>query len=158
MNLSELIAKTAEAEIGVHETSPNSGERIATYQLCTWLPVGPWPWCAAFVDYCVAEAVAKFGKVTFPLPKTAGAWDLENWCRSVDNSVKLKKPHDGDIKRGDIIIFEFSHTGIALDSPKDGYVTTCEGNTNVSGSREGDGVYKKTRSISKIRSRIRFIG
>jgi len=71
----------------------------------------------------------------------------------------LKKPHKGDIKRGDIVCFTFSHIGIALGSPDEaGNLLTCEGNTNAEGLREGDGVYKKTRNISKIRSRIRFIG
>jgi hypothetical protein len=96
--------------------------------------------------------------VTFQRPETAGAWDFENWCKSVDKSVMLKKPHNGDIKRGDIVCFTFSHIGIAVGYPDtDGNVLTVEGNTNGDGSREGDGVYKKTRHISKIRSRIRFM-
>jgi hypothetical protein len=63
----------------------------------------------------------------------------------------------GDIKAGDVVIFTFSHIGIALGSPdKKGNVPTVEGNTNGAGSREGDGVYRKVRHVSKIRSRIRF--
>jgi hypothetical protein len=62
----------------------------------------------------------------------------------------------GDIKAGDIVIFTFSHIGIATSAPdKKGNVETIEGNTNGAGSREGDGVYRKTRHVSKIRSRIR---
>jgi hypothetical protein len=159
MTLRELIAQAAEAEVGVRETKANGGKRIADYQSCTWLPIGPWPWCSAFVDFCVKSAVDKFKPVTFALPRTAGAWDLENWCRSVDDSVKLKKTKHGiaSVERGDIVIFTFSHTGIATSSPdKDGNVSTIEGNTNSAGSREGDGVYRKTRHISKIRSIIKF--
>jgi hypothetical protein len=96
--------------------------------------------------------------VTFQRPETAGAWDFENWCKSVDKTVMLKKPHKGDIKRGDIVCFTFSHIGIATLPPdSNGFISTVEGNTNGEGSREGDGVYKKTRHISKIRSRIRFM-
>ena len=158
MTLPESIASIAESQIGVRETRRNGGDMIEEYQRTTWLPVGPWPWCAAFCCWVVKRAI-EGRSVTFRRPETAGAWDFERWCRSVDRSVMLKKPHKGDIKRGDIVCFTFSHIGIALCSPNEaGYLYTCEGNTNGEGSREGDGVYKKTRHISKIRSRIRFKG
>jgi hypothetical protein len=97
-------------------------------------------------------------KYTFLRPETAGAWDFEKWCLSVDDSVKLHKPHKGDIRRGDIVVFTFSHIGIAVgDIGKDGIVQTVEGNTNSDGAREGDGVYRKRRHVSKIRSVIRFM-
>jgi hypothetical protein len=154
--LSEALALTAESQIGVRETEPNGGQRIGDYQADTWLPIGPWPWCAAFICWCVRQAI-KGRVVTFLRPKTAGAWDFERWCREQDNSVRLRKPHQGDIKRGDIVVFAFSHIGIATGPPdSDGNVPTVEGNTNGAGSREGDGVYRKLRPISKIRSRIRF--
>ena len=96
--------------------------------------------------------------MSFQRPRTAGAWDLENWCLGVDDTVKLKKPPQRDLQRGDIVIYTFSHTGFAV-SPVDaeGYFDAVEGNTNIAGSREGDGVYKKKRHISKVRSRIRFV-
>jgi len=159
MTLRELIAQAAEAEVGVRETKANGGKRIADYQSCTWLPVGAWPWCAAFVDFCVKSAVEKFGPVTFALPRTAGAWDLENWCRSVDDTVKLKKTKQGiaTVQRGDIVIYKFSHVGIATSSlDDDNNLSTIEGNTNSAGSREGDGVYRRTRNVSQIRSIIKF--
>lgn len=155
--IAERLAKAAESQVGVRETKTNGGERIAEYQRATWLPVGPWAWCAAFVCWCVREAMGG-ERYTFPRPETAGAWDFENWCRSVDNSVKLHKPHEDDIRRGDIVIFTFSHIGIAVgDIGKDGMVQTVEGNTNSDGAREGDGVYRKRRYASKIRSVIRFM-
>ena len=158
MTLPETIASIAESQIGVRETKRNGGVQIAEYQKATWLPVGSWAWCAAFVCWVVQKAI-QGRTVTFKRPMTAGAWDFENWCKSVDRSVMLKKPHKGDIKRGDVICFTFSHIGVALGPPDaDGNVLTCEGNTNGAGSREGDGVYKKVRHMSKIRSRIRFSG
>jgi hypothetical protein len=70
----------------------------------------------------------------------------------------LRKPHKDNIRRGDILVFTFSHIGIAVgDIGKDGIVQTIEGNTNAEGSREGDGVYRKRRHASKIRSVIRFM-
>ena len=159
MKLSEKVALTAETQIGVHEEGGNNqGANILKYQQCTWLTPGPWAWCAAFVDWCVVNAMKSLStKFTFKAPQTAGAWDLENWCHNVDNSAVLNKPHHGDIQRGDIVIFNFHHTGIALSSPHaNGVFWTCEGNTNDSGSRDGDGVYKKTRNVSQVRSVIRF--
>ena len=157
--IAERLAKIAESQVGVRETKTNGGAKIEAYQSSTWLPPAPWPWCAAFVCWCVDKAMLEsVEKYAFPRPKTAGAWDFEKWCKSVDNSVKLKKPHNDDIRRGDIVIFTFSHIGIAVaDIDKDGIVQTVEGNTNAEGSREGDGVYRKRRHSSKIRSVIRFM-
>jgi hypothetical protein len=155
--IAERLAKAAQSQVGVRETKTNGGEEIAEYQRATWLPVGPWPWCAAFVCWAVREAIGA-DKYSFPRPETAGAWDFEKWCRSVDDSVVLHKPHKDDIRRGDIVIFTFSHIGIAVgDISKDGIVQTIEGNTNSDGAREGDGVYRKRRHSSKIRSVIRFM-
>jgi hypothetical protein len=111
--------------------------------------------CAAFICWLFREAM-KGGKYTFKRPRTAGAWDFENWCRQQDSSVTLKKPHKGDIKAGDIVIFTFSHIGIATGPPdKNGLVPTIEGNTDAAGSREGGGVFAKKRKLSQIRSIIR---
>jgi hypothetical protein len=156
MSLADKIANIAMTQVGVRETSNNGGDAIAIYQRATWLPVGAWPWCAAFVCYAIREAM-KGGTYTFPRPQTAGAWDLENWCRSVDKSARLIKPATS-VKRGDVVIYKFSHVGIATSDmdPIDDRVSVVEGNTNGEGSREGDGVYLKRRHLSKIRSVIRF--
>ena len=96
-------------------------------------------------------------KFTFARPRTAGAWDLENWSMKQDGSTWLKlNPQASDIVAGDIVIFTFSHVGLAIDSPAKGLVQTVEGNSNAQGSREGGGVWKQTRKLSQIRSRIRF--
>jgi len=155
--IAERLAKTAESQVGVRETKANGGAKIEEYQRATWLPVGPWPWCAAFVCWCVERSLGG-EQYTFQRPETAGAWDFEKWCLSVDDSVKLKKPHKNDIRKGDIVVFTFSHIGIAVsDIDADGFVHTVEGNTNSDGAREGDGVYRKKRHASKIRSVIRFM-
>lgn len=113
--------------------------------------------CAAFICWLFREAM-KDGKYSFERPKTAGAYDFENWCREQDTNVLLKKPHGGDIKAGDIVIFTFSHIGLAISEPDEfGYVTTIEGNTDGQGSREGGAVLIKKRKLSSIRSRIRVL-
>ena len=159
--ISEIV-RIAKAEVGVREIrDTNCGEMVNEYKAATWLnPKKGWPWCAAFVCWVIREALKSSGvkeTKTFKRPRTAGAWDFENWSIDQDSTTWMRKPHDGDILPGDIVIFKFSHIGIAVSSPnKDGNVIVVEGNTDSAGSREGGGVYLKTRHLSKIRSRIRF--
>lgn len=164
MKLSEAIVTIAKAEIGVTEINgTNCGPRVNEYKAATNLPpTKSWPWCAAFVCWVVREAMTQCGvKETknFKRPKTAGAWDFENWSLAQDNTTNTKKPHRGDIKAGDIVVFAFSHIGIAVADAdlKTGTVKTVEGNTDAKGSREGGGVFAKVRPLSSIRSRIRFV-
>lgn len=158
------IVRIATAEIGVTESPPgsNCGPRVDEYKAATWLNPKPgWPWCAAFVCWVAREAMAAAGvreTTTFKRPRTAGAWDLENWSLAQDESTWTKKPHRSDILPGDIVVFTFSHVGFAVSRPDaNGYVLTVEGNTDGAGSREGGAVLRKRRHVSKIRSRIRFL-
>jgi hypothetical protein len=160
--LAPAIVELARAEIGVEEVNgTNCGPRVNEYKAATWLdPKVGWPWCAAFVCWLVREAMKLTDVVeteTFKRPQTAGAWDFENWSLAQDKSTQTRKPHRGDIKPGDIVVFKFSHIGIAESAPdKNGVVTTIEGNTDGAGSREGGAVLRKKRRLTQIRSRIRF--
>lgn len=162
MKISEALIKIASAEVGTEEVNgSNCGPRVNEYKAATDLPpTKSWPWCAAFVCFCVREALKLTGVVetkSFKRPKTAGAWDFENWSQAQDGTTSTKKPHRNDIAAGDIVIFKFSHIGIAISAPdKNGNVATIEGNTDGQGSREGGAVLKKSRNVSAIRSRIRF--
>ena len=152
----KLIA-LAKQEIGVEEVNgTNCGPRVNEYKSATWLDhTKSWPWCAAFICWLFREAM-KGGTYSFKRPETAGAFDFENWARNQGSSIILKKPHNGDIKPGDIVVFNFSHIGIAIGSPDStGFVKTIEGNTDSAGSREGGAVLEKRRKIGTIRSIIR---
>jgi hypothetical protein len=160
--LPSALVQIASKEIGVSEVNgTNCGPRVNEYKAATWLDssVG-WAWCAAFVCWCVREAMQATGvteSATFKRPRTAGAWDFENWSLAQGSETSTKKPHRGDIQAGDIVIFKFSHIGIAISAPdKAGNVSTIEGNTDGKGSREGGAVLRKVRNVSSIRSRIRF--
>jgi hypothetical protein len=160
--IAKKIVELATAEIGVTEVNgSNCGPRVDEYKAATWLnPKVGWPWCAAFVCWLVREALTATGTKetkTFKRPRTAGAWDFENWSKAQDNSTNTKKPHRGDIEPGDIVVFTFSHIGIAIGKPDaTGHVLTIEGNTDGAGSREGGAVLRKKRKLTQIRSRIRF--
>ena len=162
MKLADYIVQIAKGELGVEEVDgTNCGPRVNEYKAATNLPsTEPWPWCAAFVDWVVREAMKAANvkeTATFHRPTTAGAWALEAWSLAQDSTTHTKKPHRGDILPGDIIVFTFSHTGFAVSAPDiNNYVTTIEGNTDGQGSREGGAVLRKRRLTSSIRSRIRF--
>ena len=160
--MARAMVEIATAEIGVEEIDgTNCGPRVNEYKAATWLlATKPWPWCAAFVCWVVREAMRKVGlqeSATLKRPRTAGAWDFENWSRQQDATTHTLKPAGRDILPGDIVVFTFSHIGIAISAPDSkGNVQTVEGNTDGEGSREGGAVLRKVRHVSKIRSRIRF--
>jgi len=160
MSIVQKIARIAIAEIGVMESPRNSnrGKRVDEYKASTWLdPKQAWPWCAAFVCWVVARTGIK-DTATFKRPRTAGAWDFINWSLAQDKTTStLRNPKAKDIAPGDIVVFKFSHIGIAISPSTDaGMFETVEGNTDDAGSREGGGVYLKNRNISQIKARIRF--
>jgi len=164
MKLSEAIVIVAKKEIGVEEIDgTNCGPRVNEYKAATHLPADePWPWCAAFVCWCVREAAVMSGigfTERFRRPTTASAWAFEAWSLAQDSSTWTKKPTQGDIQAGDIVVFTFSHIGIAISAPNaSGDFDTVEGNTDHAGSREGGSVWQKRRRVSQVRSRIRFRG
>jgi len=160
MSIPQKIVEIARAEIGVTESPRNSnrGERIDEYKAATWLDAKQaWPWCAAFVCWALRKTGIK-ETATFKLPRTASAWDFINWSLEQDKTTStLRSPKAKDIAAGDIIVFTFSHIGIATSGANNhGDFYAVEGNTNGAGSREGDGVYLKSRDISQVKARIRI--
>jgi hypothetical protein len=89
-------------------------------------------------------------------PHTAGAFDFARWARQHSLPVLGE---DADVRRGDIVIYDFSHIGLVMkDAPKkDGVLHCVEGNTNASGEREGDGVWPKIRARYLSRQFIRLV-
>tara|TARA_R100000734_G_scaffold19153_1_gene18664 strand:+ start:573 stop:1199 length:627 start_codon:yes stop_codon:yes gene_type:complete len=162
-SIAQEMVYLAEEEIGTAEVNgTNCGPRVDEYKAATWLdPDKGWPWCAAFICWLVREAI-EGEEVDFKRPQTAGAWDFENWAKKQKEGVSLKKPvaksgGKADIKAGDIVVFTFSHIGLAVGKPdSSGMVPTIEGNTDAAGRREGGAVLRKERHVSKIRSRIRI--
>ena len=158
----ERLVLTALAEVGVKEVgSTNRGPRVDEYQRATWLDQKDWgAWCAAFVCWCVRGAMnlEKIRETAgFKRPQTAGAFDFENWSLKQDNTTQTAKPAGRAIQRGDLVIFTFSHIGIATSSPdSEGNFHTVEGNSNSAGSRTGGMVCTNIRNVKLVRSRIRF--
>jgi hypothetical protein len=162
-----ILCAIAEAEVGTREQGGNNrGGRIVAYQAATWLAPDAWPWCAAFVCWCIKEWLKVPGvpeslgvsNVERWRPKTAGAFDFLRWAREKDLPILGE---NAEVQAGDLVIFDFSHIGIVVDDAAKGsqFVQTVEGNTNGRGDREstsGDGVWMKKRARGLARNFIRI--
>lgn len=131
------ILDIARREIGVRElTNHNDGQQVEAYLACTGLKKGE-PWCAAFVAWVFKQA-------GYSAPRSAWSPDLfPNW-----RVVKVPAP-------GDVLGVYFpnlkriAHVGI-IEMTDGDWCVTVEGNTNVNGSREGNGVYRKRRPMRSL--------
>lgn len=168
MNLASELIRIANLEIGVHEDGDtNTGKRVNLYKAaasdCDLAPTASWAWCAAFVDWCVREALLAANvttTATFKRPTTAGAWDLIAWSLAQDNSTQTIREPGKNIRAGDIIVFNFHHCGIATSAATEsGFFVTTEGNTSPGdggSQRDGGGVHSRRRHVSQVKAVIRF--
>lgn len=133
----EKVIGIARKEIGVVErTGNNDGKRIAEYLDYVGFKEGA-PYCAAFVSWC-------FAKAGYPVPKTA-------WSPALFPAVRLVKAPKPGVVYG--IYFanlnRIGHCGL-VESIRNSWLTGIEGNTNLAGSREGDGVHRRIRHARTI--------
>jgi len=159
------LISTARNEVGTVESSRNTGKRIREYQAATNLGGTSWPWCAAFVCWCIrewgkdAEVLKALGKSPAQFekwrPKTAAAFGFEDWARK-NGLLILTDSQQNQLRTGDLIVFDMSHIGIVVNDSGT-KVFTVEGNTGPSGGREGDGVWEKVRNRPEARSFIRLL-
>jgi hypothetical protein len=165
----DKLVKIAESKVGVKEEGGNNkGAEIILFQQATFLKPDAWPWCAAFICWCIREwlkdnDVKSYLHLTDETiktwrPRTASAFDFQNWAKT--NRLKIFD-EKLDAKAGDIVIFDFSHIGIvSADQVGGDTIQTIEGNTNIKGERDshsGDGVFRKTRNKNLVRAYIRII-
>jgi cell wall-associated NlpC family hydrolase len=161
-SISESLVITALTKLGVKESGGNNkGKELQPFFAAdNYKPNATddgYAWCASFVCW-VFQVVLAGRSVTFKRPTTPSAFGFIDWSLAQDSSTNTKRNPMDDIKRGDLVIFKFSHIGIALADAKDGKIQTIDGNTNAAGSREGNAVAKKTRAVSQVKARIRIKG
>lgn len=170
--LRQRLIDIATAEVGFKETEgANAGPEVRKYQMATTQKVVPWPWCAAFVAWCMQQWLqAPDVQRAFGIPeasapplspveawrfKSALAFDFEKWGE--ERGFKVL-PEQELAKLGDIITFDFSHIGfVRLDEIQGQEIQTVEGNTNGAGSRDGNGVWLKSRPDKLTRKYIRLL-
>lgn len=159
----KAIYELALSQVGVREHGRNSGVDVDKYikSGAGDVDADP-PWCQYFAYWAAASAAERLGGKTTS-PRTGGV--VRCWLKSeetgslrilpadvLNGSVELQagdqmcrvrnnkpqdvaKVHAGQARQG--------HTGI-VERVDGSTVYTIEGNTNKAGSREGDGVYRKT--------------
>lgn len=165
-HLRKRLVDIALEEVGVREVgTTNTGKRVVQYQAATDLGGTGWPWCAAFVCWCIKEWL-KDAEVRAALkltpsaaerwrPKTAAAFGFHEWAKSRGLLVM----GDGAsvvLHTADLVTYDFSHIGIVKDDMAD-MIFTIEGNTDGGGSRDGGGVWQKTRRRELARRFIRLM-
>jgi hypothetical protein len=150
--LRNKVVSTYTSQIGVRElTGNNDGKAVETYLRYCGLSKGQ-PWCASFVCWV-------FGQNQVPNPRSGYCPDLFK-----PKNIVWKRNSNGNTSpiRGDIFGIYFTdkkriaHTGF-IDKWTTTQAYTVEGNTNQSGNREGDGVYRKIRLTRQIYAAARFI-
>lgn len=145
-------------ELGVVETSNNQGAGIEKYWSAT--SYGPSgyknrePWCAAFTSWIIKSAGILPDNL---LPNSASAFGYNTWAEGKGRPVTQLRYNPREVFPGDLVIFNFSHIGIAIEKSEGGKFRSIEGNTNAAGSREGNGVQEKTRSMSLLKSAITIV-
>lgn len=142
-----LVIAGKEAQKGVKEEGNNAGARVLEYLGSVGLGKGN-PWCAAFVNWSLKKAGLTIGPV-------GGRGATINWRNWGNHSGRSVQPQD--IQRG--MLGGWTNPGKAtghifwiaeVEREAKGKVKrfrTVEGNTDAQGSREGDGVYSKWRTI-----------
>jgi hypothetical protein len=139
------------SQVGVREaTGKNDGPEVEMYLRSVGLGKG-YPYCSAFVAWCLNEA---------EIPHRINAWSptAENRNHFIYvNKKTVKQPQAGDV----FTIYytrlkRIGHTGFYHENQNESIMVTVEANTNNAGSREGDGVYKKYRSLNTIHSISRW--
>jgi len=161
----------AEDTLGVHEVGSNRGARVEEYQRTVGLPAGA-PWCAAFVAWCAACAAG-----TDKPPRWCSGSAITSWHKATRKAAVVRTtPMDADyldrVRAGMVWVrakdaagakaaragtWLQGHIGIVVAVDEVGW-HTVEGNTNLAGSREGDGVYRKTHKWSNAAQLARTIG
>ena len=177
MNRAPTLAAIAEEQLGLQE-DPRGSNRGAALQKFfeadnltipnpepgTLNPkpqiTDGYPWCAAFVSWCVQEWERRVQSSGFRVgaqfiaPRLAAVAQFPDWAR--ENNCLISKPWTaGWPLRGDIVIFNFSHCGIVAEITGR-HFSSVEGNTNKDGGPEGYKVASKLRDYSQVSRFIRL--
>ncbi len=148
-------------QVGVMEDplGSNRGPQIDEYLRGAGLnpAKGSFAWCVAFTHFCYKTAADTLG-VKNPHIKTAGV--LDHWNRAATKANVVRVTHAKAVANpalvtpGSLFVIStgggFGHSGMVIEVAN-GRLVTVEGNTTeVTGSREGIGVYR--REVRKIAS------
>jgi hypothetical protein len=150
----EIAAGEEAKKVREKPRNSNKGPEVSAYLKRAGVPAGL-AWCCAFVYWSFDEAAKAMGRSN-PMFKTAGCLMHWNNAQSVGARRIKKSEAINDttlVKSGMIFVMDhgggFGHTGL-IERVSGGMMTTIEGNTDASRTREGGGVYRLTRKIAEI--------
>ena len=153
----DLVLRVALATVGAGESPPNTnrGPFVAACLATTGLPEGH-PWCAAYTTHIGLTALG----AAWPVRRSASVQQQADWAKNAGcRLVATKTP----ALVGDLFVLfypslkRFAHIGFVQAVAADGRtITTVEGNTSGSGSREGWIVAKRTRGLTARDRLIRW--
>lgn len=171
------LADIARTQVGHHEDGDsNTGSQIAAYQAATVLGTpthgNGWPWCCAFVDWCILHFIQEHRGILScedRRPQTASVEQFVDWAAKTGQLVipHHKVPDPYTLQAGDIVAWHFPtghHIGIVtgpqfLDSSKTLRFPTIEGNTSgteTGDQRNGGTVAEKVRGFASVMCFIRL--
>ena len=149
----------AKSQLGIVEQpkGSNRGPEVDMYLSTIDPSLKGQPWCMAFVYWCFQQAASANGTPVIA-PKTASVWRSWELAQSI-NGIKILSARDAradpdSIRPGMVFYIDTGgrsgHTGFVADIVN-GKLVTVEGNTNNDGSREGYGVFQRSkRRIDQI--------
>jgi hypothetical protein len=132
----------------------NRGPQVNNYLARIGLDPG-YAWCCAFVYWCFDEAALAVRRNN-PMLRTGGC--LRHWngapgvgARRIEARAAIADP--ALLKPGMVFVMDhgrgLGHTGF-VERIEGGLMTTIEGNTDASMTREGGGVYRLRRKVGEI--------
>ncbi len=155
--LRSRLSDTLHAQLHVRElTGNNDGAEVERYLAFVGFKKGA-SWCAAFCSYNLWAV----GVSCPPAPRTAWAPVFATryvvWSQALRKTHKAREPQTGDC----FTLFyptvgRVGHVGFVVGQT-DKYFITIEGNTGLSGSRDGSGVHKLKRDKDKVYAVANYI-
>ncbi|NTU59130.1 MAG: CHAP domain-containing protein [Chlorobiaceae bacterium] len=155
--LASVLLQASEAErkrVREIPVNSNRGPDVEEYLHRVGVPPGN-SWCCAFVYWCFDEAAKSRDRLN-PMVRTAGC--LDHWNRAAAVGAARIASRDAVntpslVQPGMVFIMDHGagrgHTGL-VERVEGGLITTIEGNTDVSKTREGGGVYRLTRKMLEV--------
>lgn len=135
----------AKQYIGVQEIGgENKGPEVEEFQKAVDGKAQGEPYCMAFCQFLVKKVEAEF-HIKSDVFRSESVW--QTWQKT-PVALRVQVPEPGDIQCWNIPGSEKGHAGIFRAKKLGGLCEVIEANTNDGGSREGDGVYSKIRTLT----------
>lgn len=121
------------SQLGIGDSRGNNNVKYNTWYYGRAVSGAGYAWCMAFQSYCANQV----GVLNTAVPKTASCAVAVNWYKN-RGQFKSGKYYGGSYtpKAGDLVFYysggSFSHVGMIIAPPVNGYLQTVEGNIQCS--------------------------